>query len=62
MSGLIDSIVGSSNAPVNIFAHGGGGGGGQEFDKLMESRSRVIDFGRFYIPGIDSPSRLSVAI
>ena len=31
----------------------------REFDKLMESGSRVIDFGRFLIPGLfDAPSRL----
>ena len=29
----------------------------REFDKLMESGSRLIDFG-FYIPGPDAPSRL----
>jgi len=31
----------------------------QEFDKLVESGSRVIDFGRFLNPGLfDAPSRL----
>jgi len=31
----------------------------REFDKLMESGSRVIDFGRFLIPGLfDAPCRL----
>ena len=47
----------------HIVDHTLGGGGTildrREFDKLMESGSRVIDFGRFLIPGLfDAPSRL----
>jgi len=52
---------------LSIFCPSGGGGGHtrgfrqktnpdrREFDKLMESGSRVIDF---YILGLDAPSRL----
>jgi len=48
-----------ANAPVNIWGRGHTRGlkqktipDRQEFDKLMESGSRVIDFGRFLHPGI----------